>query len=126
MVSKSYNYVTKTAYSYNVKFYIPKYFLRYKTLNVAYSSFILSLAAFWETMAHLKIEIVHNQSDQGCQPLDKWIYKLHEISKTGFPVYQLDKGGKHKRSKNGDVYFAVQKVKLSKGIVSKLTNNQLK
>ena len=40
-------------------------------------------------------------------------------------MYQLDKG-KHKRSKNGDVYFAVQKVKLSKGIVSKLTQNQLK
>ena len=33
--------------------------------------------------------------------------KLHEISKTGFPVYQIDKGTKHKRSKNGDVYFAV-------------------
>ena len=51
--------------------------------------------------------------------------KLHEISKAGIPMYQLDKG-KHKRSKNGDVYFAVQKVKLSKGIVSKLTQNQLK
>ena len=52
--------------------------------------------------------------------------KLHEISKSGMPMYQLEKGGKHKRSKDGDVYYAVQKIKLSKGIVSKLSQAQLK
>ena len=42
--------------------------------------------------------------------------KLHEISKTGIPVYQVDKA-KPRKQKHGEVFMQVQKVKLSKGIV---------